>query len=318
MNDTLSIHLISDVLADRAFTYKRIRTNGITYRLFTKGSKVWVTHHWYVHYPFVSSTVAFLCAQKDLAYDYVTSQGYIVPETVVCKQGEEVDFDTLGVSFPVVVKPNSGAGSVGVTRDIMGTDELAAAVAAVHRTGSDALVQRQFNGQEIRLTVLDGVVVSACLRAVPQLVGDGTHTIAELLAAENQERAQLTLPYMSYPQLTSELVILPQDMNRIPAVNEVIKLGESTMISGGASVYPIDEVVHASYKDIAVDLAAKLRTEFLVVDLLVSDYRQMATADNYVFLEFNTAPALKFYYSFRTGEPFDILPLLADKIETTI
>jgi cyanophycin synthetase len=312
-----SIELITQALVDRGFSSHKIRINNSDRRMLTKGQKVWITQRAYLWFPFVSYTLRLLSIQKNLTYDYVQSLGYTVPKTALYPTGHPVNLSESQFDYPVIVKPVDGSGSAGVTRGITDAQTLQATIEQMHQAGDNALVQTQFHGQEIRLTVLDGVV-SACLRAVPQLLGDGVSTIAALLAAENQARQALVLPYITYPQLTAELVSLPENMDAVPKRGDVVKLGESTMISGGASVYPIDETLHASYRDMVLAIASSLHASFLVVDLLVTDYRQEATAANYIFLEFNTAPALKLYYSYRAGEAFDILPRLAQKIEASI
>lgn len=55
--------------------------------------------------------------------------------------------------------------------------------------------------------------------------------------------------------------------------------------------------------------------EFLVIDLMIKDYTKPQTDDNYVFMEFNTAPALRLYYGMRTGKPFDMTAKLVDMLD---
>jgi len=318
MNKYQSILLITDALTEHGFTCEKLRIEGAAYRKFTKGSKIWLTPTKYVNYPFVSRTLRLLSVQKHLAYEYVHSQGYAVPETTVYKVDEPVNLPTSLLERPLVVKPANGSGSTDIIRDITDASALLAAIEQVHLSGCDALAQNQFTGQEIRLTVIDGEVAAACLHAVPQLVGDGKHTIAELLATENHARAALVFPHVTYAQMTPELITIPHDMARVPAPNEIIKLSESVIFAGGLSLYSVDDELHASYKDIGTDLARKLHTSFLVIDLLVDDYRQAATPTNYVFLEFNTAPSVRVYYGFRDGKHFDILPRLVQKIEAEL
>ena len=311
-----SIELISDAMIRRGYTYTKVQIAGRGHRRFQKGTKVWTSPYQYVRYPFVSPDVRNLALHKNLAYDYVESLGYRIPKTHMVLRRKTVNRQSVAtLRYPLIVKPVNGAGSVGVTRNIRTEKKLQAAVYAVHAQGSDALVQEQFKGQEVRLTILNGVITSACLRATPHVVGDGTADLANLLTAENKSRGRINLAYISYPQLTSNLITMPRDITHVPKKGQVWPLGDSAMISGGASVYNIDESLHESYKKLVLNMMKGLHAPFLVVDLLVADYTKPATTDSYVFLEFNTAPALKLYYSFRGGNQYDIVPRLVDMIE---
>lgn len=311
-----SIELISDALIQRGYMYTKVHIAGRAHRRFEKGPKVWTSPYRYVRYPFVSPDVQTLALHKNLAYDYVQALGYSIPRTHMVRAGHTVRREAVAeLRYPLIVKPVNGSGSVGVTRSITTEVELQRAVRSVHDQNRDALVQEQFKGQEVRVTVINGEVASACLRDTPQLVGDGKGSLATLLTAENASREQITVPYLSYPQLTAELIDMPADSTYVPKMGQVWALGESAMISGGASVYNIDETLHESYKQLVLTMISSLKASFLVVDLLVADYTQPATPGSYVFLEFNTAPALKLYYSFRGGNQYDIVPRLADMIE---
>ena len=314
-----SINLITQEMQVRGFTMQKVRLDGTDYRMFAKGSKLWITPIGYVKYPFVTETLKTFAHHKNLAYDYVAVLGYQTPKTVTVNRHNSYKPESLAtLKYPLIIKPNNGAGSYGVVRNIPNAAVLAEAVAALAVNSEEILVQEQFNGQEIRLTVVEGMVASVVIRDIPKLVGDGSQDLAALLASENAERAKLHHPYITYPQLTEPLISLPNDMTVVPGKGEIVSLGASTMISGGASVYSVGDDVHASYKSIACDIVSQLKAPFMVVDLLVTDYTLPATDSSYVFLECNTAPALKLYYSLRNGIPYDILPVLGNMVEAAI
>ncbi len=313
-----SIRLLVSSLEGRGFLSDKITINGHSHRRFTKADQLWITPTKYVRYPFVSQSLLLLSLNKNLAYDYIDSVGYSVPRTVFLPVATEFVGEQIALRWPLITKPVDGSGSANVTRGITNGTTLKAAVQKLHDAGYDALVQEQFIGEEIRLTVIDGEVASACVRQVAQVVGTGDAAVSRLVTIENQSRAELQFEYIAYPQLDSTLMTLQVDMNSVPRNGEKVLLAESTLISGGASVYSIDTTLHESYRAMAGDLARKLRAPFLVVDILTRDYSQTATPDSYVILEFNTSPALKLYYGFRDGKQYDIIPKLTSMIEAAM
>lgn len=313
-----SINLIGAAIAERGYDMRRLRIDDVTYRQFQKGTKIWLTRSAYVQYPFISHTLRLLSPNKDIANEYVRSLGVAIPETAFVSTNDEAALLAAGtVTKPVVVKPANGSGSVGVTRNVQDDAVLHSAVQAVWQKGWDALVQQQFYGEEIRMTVI-GEQVGVFWRQSARVLGDAVHTVGELIDEENAKRTTLHHKYITYPQLDVMLITHDVDRSSIPAAGETVLLSDSTLVSGGASAIPIDDEIDASYLDIARKIANGLKTPFLAVDLLVKDFRAPAAADNYIFLECNTAPSIKLYYSFRTGEQFDILGKLADMTDAAL
>lgn len=313
-----SINLIGAALVERGYDMRRLRIDGVTYRQFQNGAKIWLTRSAYVQYPFVSHTLRLLSPNKDIANEYVRSLGVNIPETAFVGKGDESALlAASAVTKPVVVKPANGSGSVGVTRGVQDDTALQDAVQSVWEKGWDALVQQQFYGEEIRITVI-GDQVGVFWRQSARVLGDAVHTVGELIDEENAKRAALHHEYITYPQLDGSLITHGVDRSSVPAAGETVLLSDSTLISGGSSAIPIDDEIDPSYLEIARVVADGLKTPFLAVDLLVKDFRTPAAADNYIFLECNTAPSIKLYYSFRTGEQFDILGKLADMTDAAL
>ena len=122
---------------------------------------------------------------------------------------------------------------------------------------------------------------------------------------------------MPYPLLDESLIAsswLREE--RVPLVGEVVELNRSTLLAGGATILNDSNQVHDSYKRAAVRLATELQADFIAVDIMVVDFRQPADDKNYVSLECNTAPSLRMYYGRRGEADYDIVPRLADMIDT--
>ncbi|MDN5275482.1 MAG: Cyanophycin synthase [Candidatus Saccharibacteria bacterium] len=297
---------VSDVILER--TYQRyISPNGKA--ILFKGA--------YYDYPFVSALAKKVSKDKTLGYQF--AQQFEVPVPVTVQTTDmHVASQFLERYKQVIVKPLDRSGGKGLTLNIRTEDQLREALPLAVHKGQAPLIQRQFIGQEIRLTVIDGQVTSVILRQKPQVVGDGWRTVQELIAAENSSRRSLQFPLLAYPEL---------DISNIPAhfltdqqilvEGDILELSQTTMIGMGASLYGVTDVVHPSYRDVARRLAGELSPRFLVIDLMAEDYQKAASDDNYIFLEFNTSPALQMYTSLRDGDTPDVIGALADLMDRT-
>lgn len=272
-------------------------------------------------YPFASSSARIIANHKDRAYDFAVQLGVSVPQSVTIKQADTsftAARELLSSAGRVIVKPNASSVSNGLSLNIDTEAALVRAIEEARRFSHDILVQRQVVGDEIRFVVADGQVRAAILRKTPQVIGDGVHTLSELIDQENHERAHITDTAVTYPMLNDDLLDLSAfDMTAVPSKGERVELGLGTLIKTGASIYNVFESVHPSYLEVAERLGRALGPGFVVVDMMMADYTQPATEENYAFIEFNLTPALQLFYSCRDGKHFEVAKdYLAPMIET--
>jgi len=310
MNATLK-----DELIQRGYTENSIVLDRGYKQYLTKDGKVVLTKGGYYDYPFISQTAKKVSKDKNLSYDFANIQGVHIPATLQTTDIAQAN-EFLATYKKVVVKPAELGGGKGLTVDITDETTLKLAIEKATFGNKTPLIQQQFIGEEMRLTVLAGKVHSAILRRTPRVTGDGISTIQQLIERENSDRLSLKFPLLTYPQL--DATMMPVELFNGQAVidnGQTIELSRATMIGRGASFYGILQQIHPSYLAIAEKLANNLNPSMLVIDLMVKNFTEPASDDNYIFLEFNTAPALQIYSSIRAGDQPDVISKLADMVE---
>ena len=275
-------------------------------------------------YPFTSSSARLIANFKNFAYDLASLIDVSFPDSVTI-YAQELAFEKAEILLKkhglVIVKPNSSSVSNGLTLNIRTVETLHNAIKFARNYSQEVLVQRQVSGDEIRFTVIDGKVRAAILRLTPGVVGDGKQSLKQLIASENSARSLIVDTAVPYPAIDSALVDLDSfDLDVIPGDGERIELGKGTMIRLGASIYDIVDAVDPTYSKIAEKLAAQLGRGFVVVDIMIQDYKQPADDHNYAFIEFNLTPALQLFYSCRDGKHFDVVenylaPMIAEVLQ---
>lgn len=290
------------------------------------GGGVWLTPISNLAYPLNSPYVSNISTNKTLAGEFIRKQGVSTAHTVTLGAGESIDLETANKLFArydkLIVKPEAGSLSRGLTLGIKTHNELKTAIVRARRAKSaspNVLIQEQIYGEEIRFVVLGGKVVAALLRRTPRVVGDGRSTVKQLIDHENAMRSEIKNTMVKYPQLDESMIkIKRREMNRIPELDEVVELSRSTMIMGGCSVYNVLHKIHESYVQTVEDLVRELGAGFIVADMMIRDYKSPQTEDNAYFNEFNMAPVLKLFYSCRDGKNYDIVPELVRAIDKRI
>ncbi len=307
--------LLREELISRGYVYKALTLGRLYKQYFTPAGKLVITKTAYYDYPFVSYTAREICLNKAKSYQLAQNLGVTIPHTVHTSD-LQVANDFLARYKRVVVKPHNLGGSKGLTLNVTEPGQLKAAIDEASVGDEVPLIQEQFIGEEIRFTVIAGKVHSAILRQTPRVVGNGHSTVAELVDVENKARETLQFPTLSYPQLTN--AIIPEALlrsSRVPLEGEIIEFSNATMIRGGASFYGILNEVHQSLVALVERMAANVNPPFLVIDIMVKQWKSELQPEDYIFLEFNTAPALEIYTSIRAGETPDTIARLADLVD---
>lgn len=318
-----SIKLVSQKLVKRGYNHEEYNLCGKSYWKFSGPKEQrWITNDAIISYPFPTSSAARISKNKDLAYELARKLHISVPFTleVDTKKKSSIDAEALLEKYSkLIVKPYDATLSRGLTLDISTPDELEDAINIASKHSSKVLVQEQVFGEEIRFAVIDGRVEAALLRRTPRVTGDGLSTVKQLIEIENEKRAELEMPYLKYPLLDERIIdkSFLSDL-RVLSKGEILELGRGSMIATGASVYNILEDIHPSYLGIVRKLGNSIGKGFVVVDVIVADYKQPSSDNNYWFLEFNMSPMLKMFYSCRDNRHFDAADRLADLIDNTL
>ena len=316
-----SYRILRDQLAKRGYKAHEFRMHDDWHiELTAADGKTWVTPVAKIAYPMATKAFVAVSRYKDQGYALAEQLGLTVPQTYPVHADDPLDESALKAMLAahdrLIVKPLRASLSRGVTLSITTLKQLQQAIADARAHHESVLVQEQIEGEEIRFIIVGNKVAGALLRQTPRVIGDGSRTVAELIAAENEARRHIDTPYVAYPQLTE--AIIPADYltsTRVLAAGEVLELNRATMIKNGCSVFNVTEQVHTDYIKAAETFAQAVGIGFGCVDIFCQDYTKPATKRNYWFMEVNTSPVLKLCYGVRDGNQLDIAPLLADEID---
>jgi cyanophycin synthetase len=105
------------------------------------------------------------------------------------------------IGCPVVVKPQDGNQGKGVAVNLGTREQIEAAYAIAFEVSDEVLVERFLPGHDYRLLVVGDKLIAAARRDPPLVIGDGVHSIGQLVERVNSDPAprrrprHLTDPY---------------------------------------------------------------------------------------------------------------------------
>lgn len=257
-----------------------------------------------------------LTTYKDRAKAFLEDLGLPVPGGEVVFELGEAQHAAVRLGFPVVTKPVAGHKGQGVTTGISSERDVKAgfehAVGASESADDGVIVERQISGTDHRLVTVGGRFVAALQRVPAYVVGDGEHTVEELIALENArpERADTPRSPMGKIEIDDALEKYVRDQGRF--LRDVLAPGEELVLrrvanlsQGGVSVN-VTDVVHPLNVKLAEDVAKFFDVHVLGIDLLAEDITRPWTESPCAIIEVNAGPGVFMHLVPARGEPIDV------------
>lgn len=193
---------------------------------------------------------------------------------------ETVRSFTQASGFPVFVKPNTGREGRDVFR-VDTFDALRQALRALAGRHETILIQPEVRGREVRVLVLDGNVLCALERRPPEVTGDGTSPISELIR-------HMSGIDPADSRIGDELARQSRTPTDVPAPGENVRLLPVANLSSGGSVEIITESVSPNVLSTALRAVNALALRYAAVDFILPE----AGAPEPAILEVNAAPGI--------------------------
>ena len=242
------------------------------------------------------------CDDKRVTRRVLHRAGLAIPDGAIAT-GDEADVEVLRQLGEVVVKPARGEQGIGITVGITDEAALSSAIDRARSVCPDVLIERRCPGEDLRVLVIDHRVVAAAVRRPAAVVGDGRHTIAELIEVQSRRRAaatggesvisvdDATLALLAEQGLTPATVLTP---------GHRVEVCATANLHTGGTIHDVTDDLHPAHAAAAVAAADALDIPVTGIDLLVPDLNEA----EYVIIEANERPGLANHEPRPTAEAF--------------
>lgn len=202
---------------------------------------------------------------------------------------------------PVVIKPDHLDRGTGVHTNLVEREAVAAAFNNVNAMTHRVVMEPHLQGYAHRLTVHRGKVIKVVRRTPGGVLGDGIHSINELLEVRArdkavQEKARRHSQYLSSLDSLAREMLAKQGfkVDYIPQVGEFIRLRPTDNLSTGGQNTLLDIAldVHAENISIAIRASEALKLDFAGIDILSNDLGVAWYENDAVIGEVNVVPQL--------------------------
>lgn len=249
-----------------------------------------------------SPVSGFITGNKQLTRQFLETAEAPVPKGRTFRL-DELDAAVAYASdlgYPVVAKPRSGKSGSGVVANI--SDEQGVRWAVQHistlQNGRGRfIIEQHLQGQDYRIYVAYGEVLSVVLRQPASVTGDGASTVAELVEAKNNLRRHnphtRTRLIRRDGASTYQLQKQGLDWESTPGAGHHVALASAANISQGGDSTEVLPETHPEILDAAVRAVEAIPgLNQAGVDFLLVDHGQPLSQQGGGICEINTTPAL--------------------------
>ncbi|AVP58777.1 cyanophycin synthetase [Pulveribacter suum] len=299
---------------------------GIPFRRLTSGSLVqlgWGSRARRIQAAELDTTSAVaesIAQDKDLTKRLLHAAGVPVPLGRPAADLEDAWRVAEEVGLPVVVKPQDGNQGKGVTVNIATRAQLEAAWNAAREYGDEIMVERFLPGHDFRLLVVGRQLVAAARRDPPQVLGDGQHTVRELVDIVNQDPrrgtghgtalTRIRLDDIALGRLAAE-GLTPES---VPVQGQRVVLRNNANLSTGGSATDVTDDVHPDIAARAVEAAQTIGLHICGVDVVCETMLRPLEEQNGGIVEVNAAPGLRMHLSPSFGRPRNVGAPMVDEL----
>lgn len=261
-----------------------------------------------------------IAGDKNLTKRLLGEAGLPVPQGSVVRRVDDAVREALRLAWPVVVKPLDGNHGRGVTTDLVDEAGVRAAFALAAQHGGRVIVERQVPGNDHRILVVGGRVVAVAERVPAQVIGDGFHSIAQLIDFLNADprrgegHEKVLTRIVADGAMTALLAKSDRTLATIPAAGAVVRLRDTANLSTGGTAVDRTDVIHPYNVAVAEQAAAVVGLDLCGIDFLSPDISRPVRETGGGIVEVNAAPGFRMHLEPSSGTPRDVAGPVIDML----
>ena len=265
--------------------------------------------------------VEISCDKED-THNLLNDLGLPVPQQRMVYSAGEAVRAAHKIGFPVVVKPLDANHGRGVSINLKTDADVEAgfAEAKLHSKSSAILVESFVTGFDHRMLVVNNKLVAVAKRVPGHVIGDGKHTIAELVDIVNLDPRrgighQKVLTNLEIDNQANRLIAdAGHTVDTILPEGEVFYLRSTANLSTGGTAIDLTDVVHPDNRDMAERAIMAVGLDVGGVDFLIDNITQSYKEIGGAIVEVNAAPGFRMHVSPSEGQPRDVAGKVIDML----
>ena len=261
-----------------------------------------------------------LASDKEETNKILASLGLPVPRQELVQTEDHAKRSARRIGYPVVTKPYNGNHGRGISIRLTNDEEVVAGFRAAREHSRSVIVETFVTGDDHRLLVVNGELVAATRRTPGHVVGDGVHTVAQLVDVVNQdprrgvghEKVLTRLELDAQAEMMLDRV--GYDRDSVPKADEVVYLRSTANLSTGGTATDVTDIIHPDNRDMAVRAIKAIGLDVGGVDFLSDNIAESYQTHGGGICEVNAAPGFRMHVAPSEGTARDVAGPVIDML----
>lgn len=252
-----------------------------------------------------------IAGNKELTNRLLHDVGIPVPRSYIVEDADEAIRVAERIGYPIVLKPLDGNHGRGVCVNLRDAGEIRETfpIAQGESRNGAVIAETFIVGKDYRILVVDSEVVAVAERVPAHVVGDGVHTIEQLVEITNADPRrgvghEKILTRISIDAQTRE--VLQRDglaLTDVPAAGQSVQLKlTGNMSTGGTSIDRTDDI-HSDNIEIARQAAMVVGLDIAGIDFIAPDIAESVRQSGGAICEVNAGPGFRMHTHPTEGHP---------------
>lgn len=243
-----------------------------------------------------------LCQDKSMTHRCLKAAGLEMPAQQLAGSADD-NQAFLDSHKAIVVKPLDGEQGHGVAVNLRDIEDVQAAIERARQFDTNVLMESFHEGLDLRIVVIGFDVVAAAIRRPAEIIGDGTHTVAQLIEAQSRRRSAATGGESKIPvdeETRRTVADAGFEFDSVLPADQKLAVRRTANLHTGGVLEDVTAILHPVLKDAAIRAARALDIPVVGLDLMVP----AADQPDYVFIEANERCGLANHEPQPTAERF--------------
>jgi cyanophycin synthetase len=269
---------------------------------------------------FTSAIAVDIAQDKEDTKRVLRNIGLPVPEGDTARTADGAVEIANEIGYPVIVKPLDASHGRGISGRLTTDDAVRSAFETAIEYNGRVLVEKYADGCDHRVLVVGGKVVAVAERRPAQVMGDGRHTVRQLIAIANQDPQRGVGHRKSLTRLPDDaateayLASIGRTLDCIPGDGEVVWLrGTANLSTGGTAIDRTDEI-HPDNVTACEMAAGVVGLDIAGIDIITPDISVPLRENGAVIVEVNAGPGVRMHIDPTEGQPRNVAAPILDML----
>jgi len=265
-------------------------------------------------------TAVEIASDKRLTNQILADLGLPAPRQKMVRGPEDAIEAAERLGYPVVVKPLDGNHGKGVSINLRDSEAVRVAFEKAEYYSSTVIVETFQEGNDYRILVVNGKVTAVAERVPGHVMGDGEHTVAELIEQTNSDPRR----GIGHEKVLTRLEVDHQaerlleqaglTLESVLPAGEVLYLRSTGNLSTGGTSIDKTDAIHYDNRIMAERAVKAIGLDVGGVDFISPDIARSHKEIGGAIVEINAAPGFRMHTAPTEGKPRDVAGPVLDML----